>query len=502
MAQPTETTPLILGRTDNSSPTLPPLAPVVDRIRLHGLQLLDEDPSIFLSPPATVPAQVSFKLIVLLQLYLLAKVPQPTVGRDIWEQWSKERTSSLDSGDLERRCITVWEEFLRVSRSTQEIEDCLWSAYPLEEGGSLSVRVIDVLKDPDAPPSLLSHKLVILSLLHTWTHGKAFTPAGSFSRRVLQRFTSVATPRVVHAVDVLLQLVYLALLSDYVLLPPGLAVITQNSLTAKEVFLMIYSTASLLRPPTFLVAPFVLVAGAFFFSLPHNPLPGDTSYSVLLCALFLHVLLLHLPRTPSPNFLVSPEASLPLATLLWHEFTRTLCPGVLFYLPAMLLASFYLSVALEDSVPHFLTLSTLAGPAPMEARVTFTLLWGMLVSFMITSSALLVLFSASLLPITSESVCPWDRYSVVVGLRSRRIFATAVAAYSVPHYFPPPFNLLQILFVHVPRRLLQPFGRKESPIVEQVEGILWNLTTGLLAFVVAGCWLWTTSLPSTPFFGQ
>jgi hypothetical protein len=140
MAQPTETTPLILGRDDNSSPTLPPLAPVVNRLSHHGLQLLDEDSSIILSHPASVPAQVSFKMVVLLQLYLLAKVPQPTVGRDIWEQWSMERTSSLDSEDLERRCMMVWEEFLRVSRSTQEIEDCLWSAYPLEEGGSLSVR--------------------------------------------------------------------------------------------------------------------------------------------------------------------------------------------------------------------------------------------------------------------------------------------------------------------------------------------------------------------------
>ncbi|KAI9460834.1 hypothetical protein BJY52DRAFT_1260855 [Lactarius psammicola] len=431
-------------------------------------------------------------MIVLLQLYLLAKVPQPTVSRDIWEQWSKEHTSSLDSEDLERRCITIWEEFLRVSRSTQEIEDCLWSAYPLEEGGSLSVRVIDVLKDPDAPSSLLSHKLVILSLLHTWTHGKAFTPAGSLSRRILQRFASVATPRVVHAIDILLQLVYLALLSDYILLPPGRAVITQNPPTAKEVFLMIYSTASLLRPPTFLVAPFVLVAGAFFF---------NTSYSVLLGAFFIHVLLLHLPRTPSPNFLVSPEVTLPLATLLWHEFTRTLYPGVLFYFPATLLASFFLSVALEDSIPHFL-ISTFAGPAPMEARVTFTLLWGMLVSLMIVSSVLLVLFSASLLPVSSQPVCPWDRYSVVVGLRSRRIFATAVAAYSVPYYFPPPFNLLQIMFVHIPRHLLRLFGKKESLVVEQVEGILWNLTIGLLAFIVAGCWLWTTSLPLTPFFGQ
>ena len=307
-----------------------------------------------------------------------------------------------------------------------------------------------------------------------------------------------------HAVDILLQLVYLVLLSGYIIFPPGWAVITTtpNSPSAKEIFLMIYSVASLLRPPAFLLAPYALVAGAFFFSLPHNPLPGDTSYSVLLWALFLHVLLLHLPRAPSPNFLFSPQATLPLATLLWHEFTRTLYPAVLFYLPATLLTSFFLSVALEDSIPHFPTLSTFAAPAPMEVRVTFSILWGMFVSFMIVSSVLLVLFSASLLPISSQLACPWDRYSVAVGLRSRRIFATAVAAYSVPYYFPPPFNLLQIIFVHIPGRRLRLFGRKESPVIEQVEGILWNLTTGLLAFIVAGCWLWNVALPLTPFFGQ
>ncbi len=213
MAQPTETTPLILSQPDNSSPTLPPLAPIIDRIRLCGLHSLDDDLSSFLSPSASVPAQVSFKMIVLLQMYLSTKVPQSPAVRDIWEQWSKERTSSLDAEDLDRRCVLVWEEFLQVSRSTQEIEECLWSAYPLEEGGSRSVRgmhlnglcwypaltspvtVIDVLQDPDAPPSLLTHRLVILSLLHTWTHGKAFIPSGSLSRRTLQRLGSLATPR-------------------------------------------------------------------------------------------------------------------------------------------------------------------------------------------------------------------------------------------------------------------------------------------------------------------
>ncbi|KAF8271347.1 hypothetical protein EI94DRAFT_1568566 [Lactarius quietus] len=496
MAQPTETTPLVLRRTDSSSHTLPPLTPVVNRIRLHGLQLLDEDLSIFSSPSASVPAQVAFKMIVLLRLYLLAKVHQPSESRDIWEQWSKERTSSLDAEDLERRCMTVWEEFLRVSRSTQEIEDCLWSAYPLEEGGSSSVRGMPFNE-------FLSHELVTLSLLQTWTHGKVSLLLG-LSSTDPATLRSVATPRVVHAVDILLQLVYLALLSDYIIFPPRWAVITtaSGSPSAKEVFLMIYSTASLFRTPTFLLAPFVLVAGAFFSSLPHNPLPGDTSYSVLQWAILLHVLLLHLPQIPSPNFLFSPQVTLPLATLIWHEFTRTLYPAVLFYLPATLFTSFFLSLALEDSVPHFPPLSAFAGPSPMEVRVTFIILWGMLVSFMIASSVLLVLFSASLLPNSSRSVRPWDRYSVVVGLRSRRIFATAVAAYSASNYFPPPFNLLQIIIVYIPRRLLRLFGRKESPFIEQVEGILWNLTTGLLAFVVAGCWLWTVALPLTPFLGQ
>lgn len=48
--------------------------------------------------------------------------------------------ASLDAEDLERRIIHVWEEFLEVSRSTQEIEECLWSPFALEEGKSLTVR--------------------------------------------------------------------------------------------------------------------------------------------------------------------------------------------------------------------------------------------------------------------------------------------------------------------------------------------------------------------------
>jgi hypothetical protein len=292
----------------------------------------------------------------------------------------------------------------------------------------------------------------------------------------------------VHAVDILLQLVYLALLSDYAIHPPERPIVTSglNLIGAREILLMIYSTASLFRPPTLLVVPFAFVAGAFLFTLPSTPFPGDTSYSFLLGALLLNVLLLHLPRTPSPNFLLSPEIALPIATLLWHEFSRTLSPCVLFFLPATILASLFLSIALEDSIPRFPTTLMLVELAPMETRVAFSFLWIILLLLMISSAVLLVLFSGS--SISSRQVGSWDRYSVAVGLRARRIFATAVATYSVPYYFPPPFNLLQILFVHIPQILVQSFGWKVSPVAGQIERILWYSTTGPLTFAVIACW--------------
>jgi hypothetical protein len=122
---------------------------------------------------------------------------------------------------------------------------------------------------------------------------------------------------------------------------------------------------------------------------------------------------------------------------------------------------------------------------------------------MMISSILLVLFNATSLSTSFQPVCSWDRYSAAVGLRSRRTFATAVAAYSEPYYFPPPFNLLQVLFVHLPRLLSQLFGWVESPVTERVECALWYLTTGPLTFVmVAVCWPWTGILPYTSFLRQ
>jgi len=122
----TESTPLILRRSTVHSQlpshSLPPLTPVVNRI-LHGIQSVDEDPSLLPSHSASLSQRIAFKMIVLSQLYILAKTSSMGVRTDVWEQWSGERAASLDAEDLQRRIIHVWEEFLGFSRSTQEIEE-------------------------------------------------------------------------------------------------------------------------------------------------------------------------------------------------------------------------------------------------------------------------------------------------------------------------------------------------------------------------------------------
>ena len=220
----TESTPLILRRSTVHTQLLShslvqPLTPVVNRIRLHGIQTMDEDPSsVFPSHSASLSQQIAFKMIVLSQLYILAKTPSMGVRTDVWERWSGERAASLDTEDLQRRVMHVWEEFLEVSRSTQEIEECLWTPFALDEDKFHTVRgmflisctrrashfpsvfptsVVDILKDPDAPHVLVSHRLITLSLSHTWAYGRAITPSSSLFRRSLQRFRSVATPRYV-----------------------------------------------------------------------------------------------------------------------------------------------------------------------------------------------------------------------------------------------------------------------------------------------------------------
>ncbi|THH21456.1 hypothetical protein EW146_g89 [Bondarzewia mesenterica] len=427
---PTESTVLLGDRhsiTPPVSDVRPYVLPIVNSIHSRGFQYLEEEEALPSLP--TITEETSFKLLVLLQLCLLCKRSK-FVGNDVWESWSKEQDAVNNVWRLERRILNTWTEFIEPGRSSKEIEECLWSAFPLEEGNSCLLRG---------------------NVEHTWRHGKAAPPEASFLDRNIQRYDAQATPCVLHAVDMLLQLGYLGILIHYILRPPQLPVITLYSsrIGAREILLIIYSAASVCRTWTSYSMPFILVSSAFLFSLPSFPSSGDTSYIVLLVAFILHILLLHLPRPPSPNFFVKSHVSLPLSTLLWYEFTRTVFPVFVFYLPALLLSSYLVSISLIDSIPHFPRVAGLIS-APMETREAFLALWTILACFVVISTSLLVLFSASLLSLPQRPSSPWDRYSQPVGLQARRIFVSTVTAYSTPSFFPPPFNLLQFIFIRLP----------------------------------------------------
>ena len=294
--------------------------------------------------------------------------------------------------------------------------------------------------------------------------------------------------RILHAVDTLSQLGFLALQVHYILNPPARPLIVEVSrlVGAREILLIIYSAALLCQSWTSYAVPCAMVFSSFLFSLPSVPFPGDGAFTILLVALPLHVLLLHLPRPPSPNFLFSPSVFLPLSTLLWHEFTRTLYPILLFYLPAFLVSSFLLSQALADSIPQFFVIQTLIA-APMEIRGAFVVMWAVIVLLIVSSTVLLVLFSASLLSSPQRPSSAWDRYSQPIGLQARRTYLTTVTIFSEPYYFPAPFNLLQLVFLQLPGVLLRLTGDQELLILRPVQAALWRCTVGLITFIPGTC---------------
>lgn len=288
----------------------------------------------------------------------------------------------------------------------------------------------------------------------------------------------------------LLQLGYLAILVHYITRPPSRPIINASSrVGAREILLIIYAVASLCRRWTSYAIPYLLVLSAFLSSLPSFPSSGDTSYILLLVALVLHILLLHLPRPPSPNFFVNAHISLPLSTLLWYEFTRTVCSALVFYFPAFLLSCYLVSLSLADSIPHFPRIQNLIA-APIETRQAFAVLWAIVVYLICVSIGLLVLFSASLLSLSNRPSNPWDRFSRPVGLQARRIFIFTVAMYNTPYFFPPPFNLIQLIFIRLPVIALHLAGQKEPLFMRVVESMLWRCTVGFISGPLTGFWLW------------
>lgn len=283
--------------------------------------------------------------------------------------------------------------------------------------------------------------------------------------------------------NLLMLFAYLVTLVYYVMCPPETASFGDRSFGPRGIYIIIYSLATTLEEPATCL-PFSLVFLCFIVS--RAPVPGETSYILTLLAILLNILQLHLPYPSSPIHLLPPRVIIPLSTFLLDGFTTISVPVVLFFAPVLVVSSYLLSSTLVDTFPT-LTLK----PAPMEARVMFLTFSAFVLLLTISSLAFAILSSSQLVQGNSGPTDRWDRYSLRVGLESRRIFVRTVAKYSSPSYFPVPFSLLSLVLVRIPQILILLLGKSEwITSFNKVKTALWSVLVLPLSCVLAGFWLW------------
>lgn len=293
----------------------------------------------------------------------------------------------------------------------------------------------------------------------------------------------IRLPRILHLINLLVLFVYLITLVCCVMYPSETARFGERSFGPQGVFIVIYSLGATLEQPDACL-PFLLAFLSFVVSWA--PSPGEVSYTVTLVAILLTILQLHLPYPSSPIHLLPPRDILPLSTFLLDGFTTISVPVILFFAPLLAISSYLLSSALADIYP---TLSL--KPAPMEARAVFLSFSVFVLLLTMSSLAFAILSSSQLAQGTAGPVDRWDRYTLRVGLKSRKIFTRTVAKYSSPSYFPVPFNLISLVLVRIPKVLIW-LLRKSEWIggFEKLETALWSVLVLPLSCVLAGFWLW------------
>lgn len=491
--QPTETTALLSRASSNGRryQRLPFIEPTVSRIRaMKPGELASAE--INLDPSLTPSARTAYALIILLELR--CRVQRNTSrSSEVQQQWAAEQARAREAEELDRRIIQAYNDALDRGFGNEELLNMLWLAFPYAHGSDRTIRVIDLLSRKEAPTQLLTHPVVLLVLSNAWSLGLPSAMHGesdTFGERVFCRFSCICPPRFMHLLDFAFELVYLAVLANFLLEPPSRPIITYgpSPLGARSIFLLIYSASSLLRSWSLSVLPAGIVFLSLLFCLPAAPYPGDNAFDALLFALSLEVLSLHLPHPPSPALLFNVERSLPLSTLFHSSVRRVFIPALVFFLPTLLIAAYLLSSSLAGT---FLQVQEFVSPvAPMETRAAFLAL-GVIVLLLFTSFiVLLTLLFPSLASSVPASHAPWDRYSEPVGLEARRMFVHSVAIYGRPYFFPPLLNLVPFALVRVPKMFLYVVGKRQVAFLDQVEAILWWTVVSPLCFIVASLRLW------------
>lgn len=461
----------------------PAVLPVVRRYRLGGSNADYTLDSQYRFPSDA--ERIAFSLLVQLH-YNESQYKALNESSDILESWQHTRAASAVAEDAGRRASEMLNQFLLNQSSSSAIQTIFWTAFPLEDTGHTTTRVIDMLTEDHASPELLTHPVVEAVVIKCWKYGMKVRSARDHGLSLIGYFDALSTPRVLHFIDVLGQLVFMGSLIHYLLYPPHFHItLGQNEQGTRERILTVMSAASLARRWSMHTLPAMLVFPAFAMTLPSVPLPGNVSFSVLHIALLLQLVLLHLPTSPSLPAAVKPESTIPLSTLLSHGAMHIVIPVTLFFFPVLLLATFLVSASLVDT--PLTVLANFLEATPMDSRLSFFVLFITVIMLLLGGFGVtLAMFPA--LTLSTASTSRWDRYSREIGLHARRSFVEALVQYE-PYYFPVPFNLLQLV-VRVPCMVFSGLGYPVTPYVESMERVLWRVSVGLIGAVVSGFWLW------------
>lgn len=294
--------------------------------------------------------------------------------------------------------------------------------------------------------------------------------------------------RASHFIDWVSHLLYLVLLSSYLIdpiQPPHTwGGWVQSWYGPRELLLILFSLSFLAQPRSFTNVSSSLTPLAFILSPPSVPHPGNNAFSILQWAFMLHVFGLISPSAPSHFFLLSHHHSLSLAGLLSQGVSKILSPVLILFIPLFVFSFYLLSVSMADTFLQAFASgpsSAVMAAAPVETRFTF-LVTSLAVFALLLASVFILATTLPSLPHTEPD--PWDQYSRIVGLKARKAFIRADISYAGLYIFPPPFNIARILFIQVPSIILKLFTLRTS-YMATLERILWRFTVGPLMVLVA-----------------
>ncbi|KAK0233442.1 hypothetical protein IW262DRAFT_1451978 [Armillaria fumosa] len=324
---------------------------------------------------------------------------------------------------------TPW-EVMQTKKKREQMEEkteaqcmAVWREFCEEEedveavlfGEVDGMRVVDLLDA--APDALLDDELLCATMANVWAKGA----------------------RVFHMLDFVARLATYGLLLSYVMHPPDRPTIYTSGeyMGGREWALLVLSLST----------GSVLVLLAFVFKTP--PFPEDAPFGLLLVAVFVY------------TFQLQPVPAVPLFVGLRRRVAETVFPVVALFLPALLLTCFLLSAALNDV---FLTAAV-----PMETRSLLLLL--------LFAIILAVVFSIILAPSPVHfGNDKWKRYGPAVCREARLTYYRTVVTYSNACYFPPPFNLLDLVLF----RSLSLLGIRIQP----ARTLFWRLTVGVIVYII------------------